>query len=101
VAGTPVYVFSAIFSPKNLNLNIIHEWQHYNETTKEWDTESIVNLPVVGGRDGGFRTYSMRSNISAGKWRVNIKTNTGKTIGHLRFNIVPAVTAPTFSTIIK
>lgn len=101
VASTPVYVFSAIFSPKNLNLNIIHEWQHYNEATKEWQTESVVNLPVVGGRDGGFRTYSMRSNISAGKWRVNIKTNTGKTIGHLRFNIIPAVTAPIFSTIIK
>ena len=101
VAGTPVYVFSAIFSPKNLNLNIIHEWQHYNEATKEWFTESIVNLPVVGGRDGGFRTYSMRSNISAGKWRVNIKTNTGKTISHLRFNIVPAVETPVFSIVVK
>lgn len=101
VAGTPVYVFSAIFSPKNLNLNIIHEWQHYNEATKEWFTESVVNLPVIGGRDGGFRTYSMRSNISAGKWRVNIKTNTGKTIGHLRFNIVPAATTPVFSVVVK
>ncbi|MCC7160561.1 DUF2914 domain-containing protein [Candidatus Nomurabacteria bacterium] len=101
VAGMPVYVFSAIFSPKNLNLNIIHEWQHYNEARKEWQTESVVNLPVVGGRDGGFRTYSMRSNISAGKWRVNIKTNTGKTIGHLRFNIVPAVVPPIFSVVIK
>jgi len=89
VSGEPVYAFSAIFSPKNLNLTILHEWQRYNETQSKWITERIVNLPVVGGRDGGFRTYSARFNLASGKWRVNIKTKQGQTIGRLRFNIAP------------
>jgi hypothetical protein len=98
--GSPVYAFSAIFSPKSLNLNIIHEWQHYDETQKKWATESVISLPVIGGRDGGFRTYSVRSDLAEGKWRVNIKTEQGQTIGHIRFNIVstdipPALTNDT------
>ncbi len=86
--NSPIYVFSAIFSPKNLNIKIIHEWQKYNTLNKEWLTDKTINLSVIGGRDGGFRTYSMRSNLTEGKWRVKIKTEHGQTIGHVRFNIL-------------
>jgi hypothetical protein len=88
VAGEPIYAFSAIFSPKNLNITVLHEWQRYDETKNKWITTGIINLPVVGGRDGGFRTYSMRSNAVPGKWRVNVKTEQGQIIGRLRFNIL-------------
>lgn len=97
-AGAPVYAFSAIFSPRNLNITIVHEWQYYNETQGKWVTNKTINLLVKGGRDGGFRTYSMRSNIGAGKWRVNIKTDSGQTIGHLRFQIFPTDTEPELTT---
>lgn len=100
-AGSPIYAFSAIFSPKGLNLTILHEWQHYNEVKNEWTTESIINLSVVGGRDGGFRTYSKRSNVAPGKWRVNVKTEQGQLIGRLRFNIVLVDTEPTLTTVVK
>ncbi len=96
-----VYAFSAVFSPTNLNLNIIHEWQHYDETKKTWRTESTIKLPIVGGRDEGFRTYSKRTNLSAGKWRVNIETEQNKIIGSLRFTIVPVDTEPKLMTEIK
>lgn len=99
--GAPVYAFSAIFSPKDLNITILHEWQHYDEIQKKWTTERIINLPVVGGRDGGFRTYSVRSNLNSGKWQVNIKTEQGQTIGHLRFNILPVDTATLLTTMVK
>ena len=98
---SPVYAYSAVFSPRGLNITIVHEWQHYDEQGKKWITEREINLPVVGGRDGGFRTYSMRTNISAGKWRVNIKTQDGKTIGRLRFNIVPSLIAPGLKSEVK
>jgi hypothetical protein len=98
---SPIYAFSAIFSPKNLNLTIVHEWQYWNETKEKWITDKIINLPVRGGRDGGFRTYSMRSNIGAGKWRINIKTLNDKLIGRLRFEILPVNTEPELTTEIK
>ena len=101
VSGAPVYAFSAIFSPKNLNITVVHEWQYYNEEQEEWITDKIINLPVRGGRDGGFRTYSMRSNLREGKWRVNIKTEHGQTIGHLRFQILPVDVEPELTIGIK
>jgi hypothetical protein len=101
VYGEPVYAFNAIFSPKNLNLTILHEWQHYDEIQNKWLTERTISLPVVGGRDGGFRTYSIRSSLTPGKWRVNIKTQLGQTIGHLRFNILPVDTEPVLSNMVK
>lgn len=100
VQGAPIYAFSSIFSPKNLNLKIIHEWQH-NGFEGHWINVSAIELPVVGGRDGGFRTYSARTNLEPGKWRVNIKTQSGQTIGRLRFNIIEVSTTPELTTAIK
>jgi len=85
---SPVYAYSAIFSPEDLDITIIHEWQYYDTTNNKWTTRAVIRLPVVGGRDGGFRTYSMISNTVYGKWRVNIKTELGQIIGRLRFNIL-------------
>ena len=101
VSGEPVYAFSAIFSPKDLNLTIFHEWQHYDEIKDKWGTNSVVSLPVVGGRDGGFRTYSMRYDLKSGKWRVNVKTEQGQTIGVLRFNIISIDTEPLLTAGVK
>lgn len=101
VPSSAVYAYSAIFSPKNLNLTVIHEWQHYDEIQNTWTTGSVINLPVVGGRDGGFRTYSMRSNLPSGKWRVNIKTEDGLIVGILRFNVVSVDTEPALTSEVK
>jgi hypothetical protein len=101
VEGFPVYAYSAVFSPSKLNLTIVHEWQYYDKIKKKWVKQTDITLDVVGGRDGGFRTYSMRSNLTPGKWKVNIKTTHGKTIGSLRFNILPVNTSPALESEIK
>ncbi len=101
VGGEPVYAFSAIFSPRNLNLTILHEWQHYDEIQQKWITERVISLPVIGGRDGGFRTYSMRTNLASGKWRVNIKTEQDQNISSLRFNIIQTNIEPTLTMGVK
>jgi hypothetical protein len=91
--GDSVSAWSAVFSPPGLNLTIVHEWQFYNEETRRWTTESRITLKVIGGRDGGFRTYSTKSHAAPGLWRVNIKTEEGAVIGRIRFRVVP-VSAP-------
>jgi len=98
---SPVYVYSAIFSPKYLNITIIHEWQYYDQIKKKWVTSSTIRLNVIGGREDGFRTYSMRSNLTNGKWRVNIKTETDQIIGCVRFNIIPTGTEPVLFSSVK
>jgi hypothetical protein len=99
--NSSIYAYSAVFSPTNLNITIIHEWQYYDEAQKKWVTDLTVALPVVGGRGGGFRTYSEHSNLIGGHWRVNIKTKQGQIIGRLLFNILPVFTLPSLSSAIK
>lgn len=97
----PVYVYSAIFSPPLLNINIVHDWQYYDPTAKKWIDEEKINLSVTGGRDAGFRTYSEKSGLAAGHWRVNVETENGQTIGTIRFNVVPESSTEVLTSEIK
>ena len=85
--GEPTYVFTSIFSPIKFNTEIIHEWQYYDEIQKRWITLNRVTLKIIGGRDGGYRTYSERNSVSLGKWRVNILTIKGMLVGRVNFRV--------------
>lgn len=94
VGGQPIYVYSSIFSPTSLNTQIVHEWQHYDETTKKWVVSNKTKLSIVGGRDGGFRTYSIKTMTTPGLWRVDVKTLQGQTIGRIKFEVQNVDTFP-------
>jgi len=87
-SGDTVYAYSAVFSPTSLNTTIVHLWQYYDEYAKSWVDETRVELPVIGGRDKGFRTYSAISGLTSGNWRVNVETLRGQVIGRLRFTVI-------------
>jgi hypothetical protein len=87
VPGQAVYVFSAIFSPVKFATETVHQWQYYDESKKAWIDSSRIALPIIGGRDGGFRTYSVRYAVTAGLWRVKVMTTEGKVIGRINFRI--------------
>ena len=99
--NTAAYAYSAIFSPASFDTDIVHEWQKYDSTAGKWITASRVALSVLGGREGGYRTYSYINNVAPGKWRVDVKTAGGQVIGRLRFNVIRADTAPVLETIVK
>lgn len=86
-AGEPLYLFSSVFSPTNLNTKIVHVWQLYDENTKEWVNKGRIPLSIFGGRDGGYHTYSIKENIIPGLWRVNIETERGQLIGRETFRV--------------
>ena len=91
--GVPVYFYSAVFSPTSLNTDIIHEWQTY-DSKSGWITADRIPLSVRGGRDGGYRTYSVKSGIKPGAWRVNVETPTGAILGRYRFDVLPQSGVP-------
>lgn len=101
VRGEPVYAYSAIFSPSNLNTTIFHEWKHFDEEKQKWTVENTVDLEVIGGRGGGYRTYSVRDNLKPGKWQVNVLTLQGQLVGRLRFKIIPVNIKPELITVVK
>ncbi|MDP2599030.1 MAG: DUF2914 domain-containing protein [Candidatus Liptonbacteria bacterium] len=99
--GGAVYAYSAIFSPTDLNATIAHEWQMYDGHFGKWVTKTRVELPLVGGREGGYRTYSMKNELAPGRWRVNVETARGELIGRLRFNVIFQIAEPELVTDIK
>lgn len=85
--GEPIYFYSAVFSPTSLNTDIIHEWQMY-DGRRGWVTADRIPLTVRGGRDGGYRTYSAKSGLRPGAWRVNVEIPTGAIVGRFRFDVL-------------
>ncbi len=86
--GNSLAVYTAVFSPTALNTKIIHEWQYYDPAEGRWITRARIPLSVVGGSDGGYRTFSVVSAITPGPWRVDVETPQGQVIGRLNFDVI-------------
>ena len=100
-AGETVYVFTSVFAPTKLSTSITHEWQYYDEPLKDWITTSRVSFPIQGGRDGGYRGYTLESITAEGKWRVNVRTHDGRVIGRVSFRIEDVASPATTTDIIR
>jgi hypothetical protein len=98
--GERVYAYTAVFSPTFLRATIVHEWQMY-DGKRGWVTMSRVELPLIGGRDGGYRTYSVKTGIKLGAWRVIVETPSGAILGRLRFNVVQQEAEPDLKDVLK
>ncbi len=80
-----LYAFTPIYAPAEIKLSIFHRWEMRDEATGEWKTFTRIPLSIAGGREGGFRTYSEKSGLVPGKWRVSVETADGRIIGRMRF----------------
>ncbi len=97
----PVYVFTAVYSPVDLNTNVIHNWQWFDESKNRWVTASNVSVPIRGGRQDGYRLYSFKYNLTEGLWRVNVLTNNSRLIGRVKFEVVDVDYIPNTNIIHK
>lgn len=81
-----LYVYSSIFAPTRLSTDVVHNWKKLQGN--KWVSMNKVSYQLVGGREGGYRGYSYKTNVSPGWWRVVVETRTGKIIGALTFRVV-------------
>jgi len=86
--GESVFVYSAVFAPTRFSTTILHEWEYYDEKTEHWVRSATFGFPITGGRDGGYRGFTLKESVEEGKWRVNVKTGDGKIIGRISFTVV-------------
>jgi hypothetical protein len=89
VPGESLYFGGAVFAPSAFAVPIYHEWQHRDESSNEWVTSTRVPFSIYGGRDGGYRGYSTKNALTAGEWRVLVKTANGQLLGQRAFTIIP------------
>jgi hypothetical protein len=92
--GKRVYVYSAIFAPTKLNTTIFHQWQFFDEEKNEWIDKDRLSYAMAGGRDEGYRGYSLKTIVVPGKWRVSVETGRGQALGRVGFKVVSTDVAP-------
>lgn len=84
--GEGVYCISAIFAPAGIKSKLYHNWQFYDEK-RGWVSMSRVGFDVTGGRNNGFRGYTIKTNLQYGEWRVSVETENASTIAIYEFDV--------------
>jgi len=87
VLGDNVFCFAQVFAPTKLKTDIYHKWERYNEESGEWTTHTRLSYAIAGGRDKGFRGYTLIQNYTDGKWRCTVETGRGQILGREVFTI--------------
>lgn len=90
--GATLYAFTSVFAPVRFSTAVVHRWERYDEIKHAWKTESMVAFPLAGGREGGYRGYSEKTNLTPGTWRISVETPSGQVIGHIPFVVARATT---------
>ena len=99
--GESVSVYTAIFAPAGLTTSVVHEWQYFNEARDAWETRQRVPFSIVGGREEGYRGYTLKASPEVGPWRVNVTTEYGQVIGRVAFTVVPVDEPPPVEEVIR
>ena len=100
--GDTVFCFASIFAPTKLTKKCYHQWQKYFPNRGEWITTDSLGYKITGGRDGGYRGYTYKRNVSPGDWRIDVKIDEGATLGRINFEIIEIEnTSRKFKTVYK
>ena len=85
-ANIPVYCFSSVFAPVTLHTTIYHHWQWrpFKRSASFFTTDRIP-IAISGGREKGYRMYSMKQRLQPGEWRVDVETEDKRLIGRMTF----------------
>ncbi len=86
----PVYAFSSVFAPVTLQTTIFHHWEwRPSMDSAEYHTTDRIPISITGGREHGYRMYTMKQRLKPGEWRVNVETEHGQLIGRIAFTVDP------------
>ena len=86
--GDSLFIFTSIFAPADLKKKINHHWQWKNPGTEKWETSDKIEFEITGGRDGGYRGYTYKTNLLEGKWKVDVTTSNDLILGRINFNVM-------------
>jgi len=84
--GEAAYCFSAVFAPTSVSTDIYHAWMRKNKKG-DWVRENRTPFPIQGGRDGGYRGYTIMHTLTEGEWRCVVETERGQVLGETRFQV--------------
>lgn len=92
-----LYFFSAVDAPATLTAPLSHVWEKYNQESHTWEERATIPFGIQGGRESGYRAYSIKEHVDTGLWRVTVKVDENRIVGRYTF-IVNKGAAPTLLT---
>ncbi len=98
--NTPIYCFTAVFAPVDLNTTIYHHWYFRPHDNRPFMHADRIPIKISGGREGGYRAYSFKQRLDPGDWRVDVESSDGRIIGRVSVQVGgPADSVPTLTSI--
>jgi hypothetical protein len=86
-ANEPIYCFTAVFAPVDLNTTIYHHWCFRPNDGKPFTHADKIPIKIAGGREGGYRAYTFKQRLDPGDWRVDVETEDGRIIGRVSVRV--------------
>lgn len=90
--GDKAHCYTAIFAPGKIHIPVFHIWSR--KTPDGWVQTDRMRMDISGGRELGYRGYTLKRSITPGKWRVTIETGRGQTLGEITFRVIPSAAYP-------
>lgn len=87
-ADEPIYCFTAVFAPVDLNTTIYHHWYYRPNDSRPFTHADKIPLKISGGREGGYRAYSFKQGLDPGDWRVDVEAEDGRIIGRVAVTVL-------------
>jgi hypothetical protein len=86
----PAYCFTAVFAPVALKTTIYHRWQYRDtggRSARNFSMTDRIPITIAGGRERGYRGYTVKQRVIPGDWRVDVETEEGRVIGRVSFRV--------------
>jgi len=95
-SSVSAYCFTAVFAPVDLRTTIYHRWQYRpdRERAGAFMTADRIGFPISGGREEGYRGYTVKQRLVPGDWRVDVETADGRIIGRIAFSVTEPTGVP-------
>jgi len=90
IDGAEVYFLSSVYAPADLKAELEYRWYYKDPASGDYrltDKISSGRMRIVGGRESGYRSYTKKKNIPAGRYNVEVAYKDGAVIGSQKFEV--------------
>lgn len=80
-----IHCFVSIFAPNFFREQVKMEW--WLLQPKGWQKTDTIPFQISGGRDKGFRGYTVKNNFDSGEWQVRVVTSDNREMGRIYLSV--------------
>jgi len=85
--GDSIHCFVGIFAPRRFTHQMSMVWSVKPEGSSRYITSDRIPLPIYKDRDQNYRGVGAKSRFEPGKWRIEIQTEDGRSVGEADFKV--------------